>query len=72
MIERSLMNIRCCLFCTNPLTERAREHVIPQWLIDYMGVRDEDLFQGIAQTQDGALFKQRTSPGLAYQCFSAE
>jgi hypothetical protein len=60
MIERSLMNIRSCLFCTTPLTERAREHVIPQWLIDYLGIRDEDLFQGIAQTQDGALLKQRT------------
>jgi hypothetical protein len=60
MIERSLMNIRCCLFCTNPLTEPAGGQVIPQWLIDYLGVRDEDLFQGIAQAQDGALLKQRT------------
>jgi hypothetical protein len=54
------MNIRCCLFCTAPLTEGMREHVIPQWLIDYLGLRDEDLFQGIAQTQNGALLKQRT------------
>ena len=54
------MNTRSCLFCTNPLTEHAREHVIPQWLIDYLRVRDEDLFQGIAQTADGALLKQRT------------
>jgi hypothetical protein len=26
----------------------------------YLGVRDEDLIQGIAQTEDGALLKQRT------------
>jgi hypothetical protein len=54
------MNIRCCLFCTNPLTESTREDIIPQWLIDYLGVRDEELFQGIAQNKDGALPKQRT------------
>jgi hypothetical protein len=63
MIERSLNEYyRCCLFCTNPLTERAREHLFPQWLIDYLGVRDEDVFQGIAQAQDGALLK------LTYSC----
>src|SRR5262245_17714295 len=54
------MNIRSCLFCTNPLPERAHEHVIPKWLIEYLGVRDEVLFQAIAQTEDGALLKQRT------------
>jgi hypothetical protein len=54
------MNIRCCLFCTNPITERAREHVIPHWLIDYLGVSDEDLVQAIAQNKDGTLPKQRT------------
>src|SRR6188768_939333 len=57
---RSLMNIRRCLFCAAPLTEGACEHIIPQWLIDDLGVKDEDLFQGIAQSQDGALLKQRT------------
>ena len=54
------MNIRCCLFCTNPLTERAREHVIPQWLIDYLDVTEEDLFQGIAQNEHGVLHKKPT------------
>jgi hypothetical protein len=54
-----MMNIRCCLFCSNPLTERTREHVIPQWLIDYLGVGDEDLFHGIAQNEHGVLPKQR-------------
>jgi hypothetical protein len=53
------MNIRCCLFCTAPLTERAREHAFPQWLIDYLGVTEEDLFQGIAQNEHGVLLKQR-------------
>jgi len=53
------MTIRCCLFCTAPLTEGVREHVIPQWLIEYLGLSDEDLFQGMAQTRDGAL-KQPT------------
>jgi hypothetical protein len=53
------MNVRCCLFCTTPLIESAREHVIPQWLIDFLGVRDEDLFHGIAQTENGMLPKQR-------------
>jgi hypothetical protein len=37
-----------------------RVNVILQWLIDDLGVRDEDLFQGIAQTEDGAFLKQRT------------
>ena len=54
------MNIRSCMFCTNRLTDRAGEHIIPQWLMDYLGVKDEDLLQGIAQAQDGALLKQRT------------
>src|SRR5262245_29224448 len=54
------MNTRSCLFCTNPLTEHLREDVIPRWLIDYLGARNEDLFQGIAQTEDGALLKQLT------------
>ena len=54
------MNIRCCLFCTDPLTERARQPVIPQWLIDYLGATDEDLFHGIAQTEDGVLLKKPT------------
>jgi hypothetical protein len=60
------MNIQCCLFCTNPLTERAREHVIPQWLIDYLGVRDEDLFRGIAQTETGLLHKERTQVSQSF------
>ena len=54
------MHTRSCLFCTRPLSESAREQVVPQWLIDYLGVRDEDLFQAIAQAQNGALLQQRT------------
>jgi hypothetical protein len=54
------MTIRRCLFCTTPLTERAREQVIPQWLIDYLGVTEEDLFQAIAQNEQGVLLKKPT------------
>jgi len=48
------------MFCTNRLTDRAGEHIIPQWLMDYLCVKHEDLVQGIAQAQDGALLKQGT------------
>jgi hypothetical protein len=54
------MNLRSCLFCTNSLTERVREHVIPEWLIDFLGVKDQDLFNGMAQTEDGVLLKKPT------------
>jgi hypothetical protein len=35
---------RPCLFCTAPLTgARAREHVLPQWLLDEIGIRREPI-----------------------------
>jgi hypothetical protein len=56
------MTTRVCLFCLQPLVERAREHVIPLWLQELLGVREEELFQGIAQTEGGTLIEERRHP----------
>jgi hypothetical protein len=35
---------RKCLFCNSPLSKsRAKEHVIPQWLMDHLHIRTTDL-----------------------------
>lgn len=40
--EVQSLESRECLFCRTELTGvRTREHIIPQWLLDHLGIRDE-------------------------------
>lgn len=51
---------RSCIFCNNPLTGiRAKEHVIPQWLMEYLGVTDDRLYLAVAQSTDGTIVQDR-------------
>lgn len=51
---------RTCIFCSKPLTGvRAKEHVIPQWLMEFLGITDEKLFLASAQTADDAILESR-------------
>src|SRR6266478_2811689 len=51
---------RNCIFCDNPLTGvRSREHVIPRWLMEYLGIGEEQLYLAVAQSADDAVVKSR-------------
>src|SRR5258708_1643614 len=51
---------RACIFCGNPLTGvRAREHVIPQWLMEYLGIGEEQLYLAVAQSADDVVTNSR-------------
>jgi hypothetical protein len=49
-----------CIFCGEPLRgKRTKEHVIPQWLLDHLGMRDHDLYLAVARTDDDTVTKSR-------------
>ena len=51
---------RACIFCDSPLTGvRAKEHVIPQWLMAYLGITDDQLFLAVAQSVDNTILVDR-------------
>src|SRR5438876_8545385 len=51
---------RACIFCDRPLTGvRAKEHVIPQWLMEYLGVTDDQLYLAAAQSADDTIVRDR-------------
>jgi hypothetical protein len=51
---------RTCIFCDSPLTGlRAEEHVIPRWLMEYLGMTDDKLYLAVAQSEDNAILKDR-------------
>lgn len=51
---------RKCIFCDNVLTGvRAREHVIPQWLIAYLGIGEDKLYLAVAQSADDSVLESR-------------
>ncbi len=51
---------RTCIFCDSPLTGvRAEEHVIPRWLMEYLGVTDDQLYLAVAHSQDDTILKDR-------------
>lgn len=42
---------RVCAFCNREPERWSEEHVIPQWLLDYMGITAQDqTFQGYAMS----------------------
>jgi hypothetical protein len=50
---------RACIFCNSPLTSvRAKEHVIPQWLMEYLGITDDQLYLAAVQSVPKADFQQ--------------
>jgi hypothetical protein len=51
---------RACIFCDSPLTGvRAKEHVIPQWLMEYLGMTDDQLYLAVAQSADDVVLEDR-------------
>jgi hypothetical protein len=52
---------RTCIFCDTSLTGvRAREHAIPQWLQEHLGIPDEQLLHGVAQSSDNSVVESRS------------
>lgn len=51
---------RTCIFCGSSLTGvRAREHVIPQWLMEYLGIGEEQLSLAVAKSADDVVTNSR-------------
>jgi len=52
-----------CIFCGEPLKGvRAEEHCVPRWLMEHLGITDDDLLLGVAQTADDQILKSRQHP----------
>jgi len=52
---------RTCIFCDSPLAgNRAEEHAIPRWLMEFLGLTDGKLYLAVAHSQDNAILKDRT------------
>jgi hypothetical protein len=47
-----------CLFCSKPMKDRSREHIIPQWLWPYLGMTKLSMI--------GSVHKGRTGPSTSY------
>ncbi len=55
------MSPRKCIFCDQELTgNRAKEHVVAQWLLEHLQIRDDDLLQAVARTSDSQIVESRT------------
>jgi hypothetical protein len=50
---------RCCLACEQPIINRAKEHVIPEWLLRVLGVQYEELIQAVATGSEDRIEKER-------------
>lgn len=51
---------RVCIFCENPLTGvRAKEHMIPKWLMEHLGIGEEQLYVAVAQSADDVVTSSR-------------
>lgn len=49
-----------CIFCDNPLTGvRAREHAVPQWLMEHLDMREDPLYLAAAQSADDVVVESR-------------
>jgi hypothetical protein len=50
---------RCCLSCEGPIINRAKEHVIPEWLLKVLGVQYEELIQAVATGSEDRIENER-------------
>lgn len=50
---------RICLFCANPLEDRAKEHVIPVWLQQRLGITEDRIALIVAETETHRIFNRR-------------
>jgi hypothetical protein len=61
------MSSRVCLFCRGRLgANRAKEHVVPRWLLEHLGIRKEDLFQAVAKSVDSSITETRVTVGSQF------
>jgi hypothetical protein len=54
------MSERLCLSCEEPIVNRAKEHVIPGWLLKVLNVEYEQLIQVIAAGSEEQISKERS------------
>lgn len=67
MTDGTKGNRRRCLFCDGKLSgKRAKEHVIPQWLLAHLQLTEEDLFQYVARSADRSVIRKRVIPNRAF------
>jgi hypothetical protein len=53
------MSERLCLSCEQPIANRAKEHVIPEWLLKVLDVQHEQLIQAIAAGAEEQIQQER-------------
>ena len=54
---------RTCIFCDELLSgNRSEEHCIPRWLIEYLGLTDDKILLGVAQSADNVILESRHQP----------
>jgi hypothetical protein len=53
------MSLRVCLFCARRLDERAKEHVIPVWLQQHLGITEDQLALIVAETETNRISDRR-------------
>jgi hypothetical protein len=51
--------LRICLFCANPLERRAKEHVIPLWLQQHLGITEDEIALIVAATDTNRISNSR-------------
>lgn len=55
------MSSRSCIFCSKPLgANRAKEHVVPDWLLKHLQIKEDDIFQAVATSSNSAIVERRT------------
>ena len=51
---------RTCIFCDTSLTGvRAKEHVIAQWLMEYLGLTEDQLYLAVGRSADDTILESR-------------
>jgi hypothetical protein len=53
------MSPRVCLFCALRLEERAKEHVIPLWLQQHLGITEDQISLIVAETETNRITNRR-------------
>lgn len=55
------MSERSCIFCNGPLgANRAKEHVVPDWLLQHLHIKEDEIFQAVATSSNSEIVEGRT------------
>jgi hypothetical protein len=56
-----------CICCGGALEgRRAKEHVVPQWLLDHLDLKLETFYQQVVSNQDGAILGERSHAAQSF------